>query len=114
MKSSAAAPRWAASRYCDTETSWEPGERGGEGPGETALEQEDDEGHGEGEADEAAKEAVEPLPEEDELELLEAHPLVDEFVLGNLLVGLEIGHPLVFRQRRQGAGDRLPLDDGEA
>ena len=50
----------------------------------------------------------------DELELVERHALVEHLVLRDLLVGLELGLPVGVAQRRDDAGDRLPLGDRQA
>ena len=63
----------------------------------------------EGDADQSPEQPVHPLPEKDELELGQAHAPVDLPIFRNLLVQAERLHPLVMRQRRDGAADRLPL-----
>ncbi len=53
---------------------------------DTACSPERNHWHKEGNADEPAKQPVPPFPPEDELELVQAHPLVDQLVLGDLLI----------------------------
>jgi hypothetical protein len=60
------------------------------------------------------EEPVPILPPEDELELVESHPLVHELVFRRELVLLERLLPLLLGHRRQRADDRLPFDDGKA
>ena len=88
-------------------------QRGRELPRKATLKQEDSEGNCESESDHAAEEPVRPLPPEDVLEVGEREVEVLALVLGDLLVGLELGVPVGGRQRRQHAGDRLPLGDRE-
>ena len=62
----------------------------------------------------AAHQPVRPFPPEDGLELGERHPAVELRELRDGLVLVEFGLPRGVAQRRQRAGDRLPLDDREA
>ncbi len=56
--------------------------------------------NGEREADEPAPQAVQIFPEEDALELGQAHAGVDRAVLRDRLVALELGLPLRLAERR--------------
>ncbi|MCZ7565359.1 MAG: hypothetical protein M5U08_17560 [Burkholderiales bacterium] len=84
-----------------------PGER----PADPAANPEPDERDQEHDADQPAEQSVEVLPPEDAFELRQAHAPVDLKVLGRLPVFLEGRDPIGIGQRRQGAHDRLPLDD---
>ena len=81
-----------------------------------ALRREPDQRQREGHADQAADQPVEPLPEEDELELRQRHSgrPVDLEIFRRLLVELEGMLPVGLRQRRDRAGDGLPLRDRQA
>ena len=65
-------------------------------------------------ADHAPEQPVAPFPPEDGLEFRKAHAGVEFAILRDGLVALERLRPLRLRQRRQRAGDRLPLDDRQA
>ncbi len=75
------------------------------------LRDEPEQRHEEHDADEAPEQAMEVLPPEDALELVQGHALVHLLVLGRLLVTHERLLPLGFVERRQRAHDRLPLGD---
>ena len=79
-----------------------------------AQKPEHDKGHEEDDADEAAKEAVGPLPPVDGLELIEAHAALLVLIFGNLLIGGERLLPVAIGERRHHADDRLPFGDREA
>lgn len=64
--------------------------------------------------DQPAGEPVCPFPPEDELKARECHVMVAQTELGRLLVFGEECLPMRVRQRRQGADQRLPFDDGKA
>ena len=64
-----------------------------------------------GDADHAPEQPVAPFPPENRLELGKRHAGVDFAILRDGLVGLERLRPLRLVERRQHAGDRLPLDD---
>ena len=76
--------------------------------------QQHEERHEKGEADQAAEEAVRPLPPEDALERAKAHALVDLLVLRDLPILVEGILPVGLRQRRHDADDRLPFGDRQA
>jgi hypothetical protein len=65
-------------------------------------------------ADEAAQEAVPPFPPIDELEVFQAHALVDELVFRNLPVLLQRFLPVGFVERRNGPQNGLPFGDRQA
>ena len=65
-------------------------------------------------ADHAPEQAVAPFPPEDGLELRKAHAGVEFAVLRDGLVALERLRPLRLVERRQRAGNRLPLDDRQS
>ncbi len=64
-----------------------------------------------GDPDHAPEQPVAPFPPENRLELGEIHAGVEFAILRNGLVGVERLRPLLLIERRQRAGDRLPLDD---
>jgi hypothetical protein len=72
---------------------------------------EKEQGQKKNEADHPGEQAVDVLPPEDALEALEGHAGVDQAELGRFPVLGEQPLPLDFRQRRQHADQRLPLDD---
>ncbi len=65
-------------------------------------------------ADHAPEQPVAPFPPEDGLELRKAHAGVEFAVLRDRLVALERLRPLRLVERRQRAGNRLPLDDRQS
>ena len=65
-------------------------------------------------ADHAPEQPVAPFPPEDRLELGEAHAGVEFAILRDGLVALERLRPLRLVERRQRAGDGLPLDDRQS
>ena len=65
-------------------------------------------------ADQPRQHAMRPLPPVDRLEIREAHSRIAFAVLRNGLVLVELDLPGPLVERRQDAGDRLPLDDREA
>jgi hypothetical protein len=65
-------------------------------------------------ADHAPEQAVAPFPPEDGLELRKAHASVEFAVLRDGLVALKCLHPLRLIERRQRAGNRLPLHDRQS
>ena len=67
-----------------------------------------------GETDQPAPQAVYVLPPVDRLEFGEAHAVIEEAVLRDLLILLELRGPGRGRERRQYAGHRLPLGDRQA
>ena len=64
-----------------------------------------------GRPDHAPEQPVAPFPPEDGLELVERHAGIEFAILRDGLVGLEGSGPLLLAERRQRAGDRLPLDN---
>ena len=70
----------------------------------------------ENEADHPAEQAVNPFPEEDELEARKGHSsgTGDLAILGRLPVEIECALPVGVRQWRHGPTDGLPFGDGEA
>ena len=70
----------------------------------------------EGEADDAAEQAVDIFPEEDELEIGQRHALglVDFLIFGDLLIFQEFFLPLRLGERGQRARHRPPLGDRQA
>jgi hypothetical protein len=81
---------------------------------DVASYEEPQEGKEEGGADQPSEKPMPVFPPEDQLELVEAHALVDELILGCELILLERLLPLRVRHRRQRADDRLPFDDRQA
>ncbi len=79
-----------------------------------AAQPEDDERHGEDDADQPAQQPMAPLPEEDEFEPVEAHAGDEFLILRDRLIFGEFGEPIGLGERRQHAGDRLPFGDREA
>ena len=67
--------------------------------------------YGVDDADQPSPEAVHVFPPVDRLEIGEAHAGVEQPVLRNMPVFLELRGPARGRERRQDAGDRLPLGD---
>ena len=69
-----------------------------------------------GQSDQAAQQAVKPLPEKDELEGGEIHARWsgDMLVFAGGLIKIEFGLPRAFRKRRDGTGNRFPLGDRQA
>jgi hypothetical protein len=83
-------------------------------PFDLSPEQEEQEWHQEGDADQAPEVAVAPLPPEYVLELVKRHALVQDLVLRDLAVGVEFLHPLGVGKRWQRAVDRFPFGDRQA
>lgn len=90
------------------------GEVGGDGGGDAAAGDEVGGGGDEGQADEAAPQAVRPLHVVDLLELLDVHVRVQQPELRRRAVLVELGLPVRLRERRQGARHGLPLRYAEA
>src|SRR5690606_16424230 len=67
----------------------------------------------EDEADTTGQDTMRPLPPEDHLELVKAHPLVDLLVLRDLLVLFEFLVPLSLAHWRNDAMDGLPFGNGQ-
>ena len=65
-------------------------------------------------ADDARQQPMRPFPPENALEAVERHVRIEPGVLRDLFVAVELGLPFRRVQRRNNAGDRLPLGDGEA
>jgi len=63
-----------------------------------------------------ANQAVDPFPQEDELEAGERHAgrAGDFEILRSLAVEIESTHPIGVGQGRDGAGDRVPAGDRQA
>src|SRR5690606_10447066 len=93
-------------------------QKAGERPAQPLLdasrEPEEDERHGEDEADGARDQPVRPFPPEDRLELVDRHALVDLLILRDALVALELLLPSGSGERGDGAVDRLPFGNGKA
>src|SRR4029079_1872232 len=64
--------------------------------------------------DQPPKESMRPFPPIDGLEGRQIHRRVDLRIFRNLPVRIEGALPIGFRERRDGAHDRLPFGDGEA
>src|SRR5260221_13642409 len=78
---------------------------------DATAEQAPQEGRGKGDYDQAGPQAVQPLPEEERLEVRQAHPGMHELELRDRPIFGEFRLPCGFAQRRQYAGDRLPFGD---
>ena len=85
-------------------------------PGHGAIQltgdQEPDERQQKHHTDQPADQAVNELPPEDRLEILQFEMRIDHLVLGNLFVLLKSFLPLLAVHRRYSAHDRSPFRDG--
>ena len=68
---------------------------------------------GEGQPDQPPELTVDPFPEIDELEVIEAHALVYQLIFRDLAIFFELGLPCRIAERRNGASDGFPLRDGK-